>query len=130
MKHYFLLLIFGIILLSCSNDGENSDDLQLIGTWNWIVSSGGIDGRTETPESTGTTVRLEISNNTIKRYLNNNLQNELSYTLEFRESMIFGESREMIIYENQFNQTIHLSANQLILYDECNDCFQSTYERD
>ncbi len=130
MKNYFLLLFIGIALLSCSSDDDNSAKTQLIGNWNWTESSGGIDGRTETPTSTGNIIKLEISYSSVKRYVNGNLQSELSYSIETRESMIFGEQREMIIYENQFNQTISLRGNQLVLYDECNDCFQSEYERE
>jgi hypothetical protein len=85
MKNYFLLLFIGITFLNCSNDDDNTQESQLAGTWNWVESSGGIDGRTETPNSTGNSMKIEISNNSIKRYLNGNLESELNYSTEFQE---------------------------------------------
>ncbi len=130
MKKHILLLFVALSFLSCSNDADTDTNAQLLGIWDWISSSGGIAGITETPESTGNTITLEISNSTVKRYVNGNLESELNYSIASGESIVFGEQREMVIYENEFKQTFGLAGNQLTLYDECNDCFVSQYERE
>ena len=132
MKQYFLTACIGIVLLSCSTEKEEVDPTLplLTGNWNWIESSGGIDGRTETPETTGNSITLEISADSINTYINGELQSTQGYAIETHESILFGEPREMIVYEDQFRQTILITGNRLVLYDECTDCFQHEYERE
>lgn len=129
MKHYFLLLCIATSLLSCSEDDENSNKNNLIGKWNWTSSIGGIDGRTDTPTSTGNQITLEISENSIKKVINNDVAFDTEYSIEIRQSILFGEKRNMIIYESDFNQTIEINQNQLVLTDECYDCFRNEYIR-
>jgi hypothetical protein len=128
MKKYILFLFIGITFLSCSSDDDNTQDSQLAGTWNWVESSGGIDGRTETPNSTGNSMKIEISNNSIKRYLNGNLESELNYSTEFEEYN--GEQWLKVTYENGQEQHADLNVDYLILYDRCSDCFQDEYVRE
>lgn len=135
MKNYLILLFCGIVLMSCSKDdgksiAAESSTAKLIGNWNWTASSGGIDGITHTPESTGNTILLEVSNNTVKKYVNGNLESERNYSTETGISIIFGEPKEMMIYESGINQTIVLTENNLVLYDECYDCFQNEYTKE
>ena len=127
MRNYYLLLLIPFSFLNCTNIDENINEVKVIGNWNWIESTGGIDGRTETPASTGNHIRLEISRNFIKKFVDDVEVFELIYSIQTRQSILFGENRDMIILENNFNQTIELSENQLILFDECNDCFQNVY---
>lgn len=130
MKKTILVILIGITIFSCSRDDANSN-ISLIGIWNWTGSSGGIAGTVETPESTGNTIKLEISDSFIKSYLNGNLTFETSYTIEKRESLIFNEPREMMIPENGgIRQIIILKGNTLTLIGDCNDCFTSVYERE
>tara|TARA_B110001452_G_scaffold254328_1_gene245813 strand:+ start:2533 stop:2919 length:387 start_codon:yes stop_codon:yes gene_type:complete len=128
MKNYFLLLFIGVTFLNCSNDDDNTQQSQLAGTWNWVESSGGIDGRTETPNSTGNSMKIEITNNSIKRYLNENLESELNYSTEFEEYN--GEQWLKVTYENGQEQHADLNVDYLILYERCSDCFQYEYVRD
>ena len=68
MKNLILTFcISTILILSCDQNDDISQELQLIGTWNWVESSGGIDGRTETPISTGNTMKIEFSSNSVKK---------------------------------------------------------------
>ena len=123
MKNYIFIIFFVITCLSCSKN-DNTTNL-LVGTWNCVESSGGIDGRTETPISTGNSIKLEISKNSVKKYLNGNLVSELSYSIQFEKYN--GVQQEIIVYENQSNQLISLNGNYLTLYDRCPDCFQYEY---
>ena len=128
MKNYILLLFIGITILSCSSDDYNIQESKLAGTWNWAESSGGIDGRTETPNSTGNSMKIEISNNSIKKHLNGDLESELNYTTEFEEYN--GEQWLKVTYENGQVQHADLNIDYLILYDRCSDCFQYEYARE
>lgn len=127
MKHFFLLLLLSISFLNCTNDDETLEDPEITGNWIWIESTGGIDGRTDTPTSTGNQIKLEISKNTITRITNGVITSQLTYSIETKESILFGEQREMIVFENDFNQTFELTQTQLILVDECTDCFRNVY---
>ena len=129
MKKTIFLILIGITIFSCSSDDKNSNT-NLIGVWNWTGSSGGIAGTNETPESTGNTIKLEIMSNSIRSYLNDNLTSETSYTIEIKESLLFIEPREMIIFENGLRQIINLDGNNLTLIGDCNDCFTSGYEKE
>jgi len=42
-------------------------DSTYIGTWNWVRSIGGYAGRTETPESNGYTMRIELTSDSVYR---------------------------------------------------------------
>ena len=126
MKNTFLLLIF-MSLVHCTSDNDSMTNKELLGVWHWTESTGGIDGRTETPESTGNTIYLEISSSLIKTYLNDVLQSELTYHIEIGESIRSSEKELLIIYENGFKQSFEVTDGQLSLFDECYDCFNSSY---
>ena len=124
LKKHILLVLVGFPIWSCSVNDENTTG-EIIGNWNWIGSSGRIAGTTETPESTGDERKLEISNDSIKGYLNGELNLKTKYTVETRESLLFNEPRKMIISGNGFKQIIDFDGDDLILIGDCNDCFTS-----
>lgn len=129
MKKHILLIGIALATLGCSNNDE-SQSPTLSGNYIWLESSGGVDGRTETPATTGNTKEIIISNGSIKQYLNSALVSEQSFVIETMESEFFGGEREMIIYENGFKQSILWDGNQLILEDECNDCYLNKYKKE
>lgn len=127
MKKIIFLLMALSCLISCSTTTDHDSADQIIGEWVWIESSGGLAGTTETPESTEKEIRLQISNNSIKQFINGTLESDRTYKIETRESVIFGGLRDMIVYSNGFRQIFSTKGNQLILIGDCNDCFQSEY---
>jgi len=130
MKKLLIVFILMCFFTSCSDKDESRLVVsELVSRWKWVESSGGIDGRTETPESTGKEITLIFSLNTYQQYVNDELELEMTYHLEEAESMIFGEKRLMIVYENGRRQSFDRCDGKLILYDECFDCFTSTYIR-
>lgn len=124
---YLILALFSII--SCSSESNSTKNNSIIGKWNWVESSDGIDGRTETPKSTGKTIQLEISNSKIKKYVDEALVSETAYTIQTGTS-IFGGEKKLIVYENEWKQSFLHADNQLFLNDECYDCFQNKYTKD
>lgn len=129
VKNSILLAIIGMTILSCSQSDDISNT-SLIGEWNWIGSTGGIAGITETPQTTGENRKLKISTDSIKSYQNGALNFQTKYSIEVDESLIFNETREMIIQENGFKQILNISENTLILIGDCNDCFTSEYKKE
>ena len=129
MKKYITLILIGILIFGCSND-DNSTSEKLTGNWNWVESSGGIAYHTETPESTGKTVKLEIANSTIKRFVNGTLDYESNYSIEFINDN--GQQLQIITFENQIIplQIIDLTKNTLKLREyNVSDYFDITYIR-
>ena len=80
MKKIFLLLVL-VLAISCERQDENSAKESLIGNWEWISSTGGIDGRTETPASTGKQVKIVITKDSVKVYENRVLKQKNSYKI-------------------------------------------------
>ena len=129
MRKITSLLVLLFTIISCSNHRSDDDTNPIIGKWNWVESSGGITGSTTTPKSTGKSIRLEISSTTIKRYTDGVLNLESSYSIQTATS-IFGGERKLIIYENDSKQSFTRTGNELLLNDECYDCYLSRYVKE
>lgn len=129
MKKIFLLLVL-VLTISCERQDENSAKELLMGNWEWISSTGGIDGRTETPTSTGKSIKLIITKDSVKLIENGNLIYKNSYIFTRAISIIDHKEREMIIYKSGIKTGYNLqNSNNLLLTDECYDCFASSYKR-
>ncbi|MEN2398569.1 lipoprotein [Flavobacterium sp. MC2016-06] len=126
MKKITYLFFTLLLLTSCNADEAALKSLN--GRWNWVNSSGGIAGTTNTPQSTNKTIVLEFKDFTKKTYVNDKLTDEVTFTIETRES-IMGGNRKMIIITGGVTQTFVIEGNRLYLSDECYDCFQSSYKR-
>ncbi len=123
-----LFILCLCLITGCSTSKDTVED-QLDGSWNWIGSSGGIDGRTETPETTGRIMELRFSKNILKKFNNGVLIQELPYNIQLKESIIFGEPRKMLIYKEQSKQSFIVKRDTLTIFNECYDCFVSKYKR-
>lgn len=130
MKKIACLFAIGLSLISCSLDKTNLENSALVGRWNWVSSTGGIDGATSTPQTTGKSIKLEISNTKVKKYINGVLVFESNYWIQNGTS-IYGGRQKIIIYENNPNESFYITNNnQLILKEECFDCYQKTYSKE
>ncbi len=116
-----------IALIGCSQKDIINQNSQLIGKWKWVESSGGIDGRTETPESTGNAVIIEFTVSTMRKFVNGNLESEVNYKIYLGPSIRTIHNTDLIVYKNGTKQSMELNGNSLILFDECYDCFQHNY---
>jgi len=131
MKRIILILLFIGLFSSCSDDEDGHLFVaEIIGGWNWVESTGGIDGRTDTPASTGNQIVIEFRAGSYKKYVNGELEEEMTYKLEEGESMIFGKKTVQIIYQNGWKQSIERCDSKLILHDECSDCFRNEYTKE
>ncbi len=130
MKKWVLILALASLTINCSNDDENNIKEQLIGKWIWVESSGGIQGETLNPQTTGENRHIEITSDKIKYFTNGILTSEFDYYLQKRVSIWTNEMRDFLIYKYDRTQSIVLIENKLILYDECFDCYQHEYIKD
>lgn len=130
MKKWVLILLLASISINCSNDDEDNLMEQLIGKWKWVESSGGIQGEILNPPTTGENRHIVITSDKIKYYTNGTLTSEFGYYLQKGASIWTTEEAILMIYENDRTQSIVLNENKLILYDECNDCYQNEYIKD
>lgn len=129
MKKLFLLLVL-VWAISCEREDENSTKESLIGNWEWISSTGGIDGRTETPASTGKQVKIVITKDSVKVYENSVLKQKNSYKISREKSVLDNKIKDMIIYNSGFRDSFMIdSQNQLHLIGDCFDCFASLYKK-
>ena len=129
MKNIIFTFIL-ITLIGCTKEGDINLSSQLVGKWKWIESSGGIDGRTETPASTGNAVTIEITRTTIKTFINGKLESEMNYEIQSGSSIRTTEKTDLIVYENGTIHSVLIEGNSLVLFEECYDCFQQNYLKD
>lgn len=139
MKSLFLLI--GILILatgSCSKDELKDNSIYvdtpvaLIGSWNWLYSSGGIAGTISTPQSTGETKRIEFdSDNNLRLFVNDKLKEALTFKIEKGKSITSQDSVLILtnIYHGIRQSITFRTADTLILFDECYDCYEHHYSR-
>ena len=137
MKKYFIFLILAM-LSSCDNDDNNdlSSQNNLTGRWNWIITSGGFGGGSQTPEKLNQTRIIEFSGNSLKTYLNGNLSMIQKFSIQNKPSPFGGEQKVIVIdKENSITNEVYIGwsfeiiGNKLYLREECADCYTSEYER-
>ena len=101
----FLILVVILTTFSCSKNRSEDDDFdsskaKLIGKWQWLESQGGLTGNgVITPNSSGKTMYLEITNDKIKRFENGIEISNVNYTLENKSSIFSSTSVQVIVYK-------------------------------
>ena len=129
MKSIIFISIL-IAFMGCSSSNNSELKSQLIGKWKWIESSGGIDGRTKKPESTGNNITIEFTRTKKKTFVNGNLEFEMKYEIRSGSSIRTTEKTDLLVYENGPIHSVLIEGNSLVLYEECYDCFQHNYLKD
>ena len=101
------------------------------GKWVWVNTSGGMVGRPVTPAMTGNEVIIEFTvDHQYKKYVNGVMESAVE--CEFiNGSSIFSESETLQLKyaNNAIQQTIEINEDELILREECTDCYQHVYKR-
>src|SRR5262245_41651013 len=126
MKLVYLLLA-AVVIGGNSCSKEHSQPAGLVGTWNWVYSSGGIAGITETPASTGQTRSMEYTaNGQFQSDINGNLRYG-QYQIVTASCIHNGGTTNQVKYSNGLSQTFVSTHDSLILDDEVYDGFRSIY---
>lgn len=130
---FFLLLISGLFLASCSSESNAThfDSKNLTGSWDLESSSGGIAGKTETPETTGITKKIVFTKE--KRmitYVNNIEVSNYKYVTKTGKSIYDNEEHLLIYKENSLLLVVlELNSNKLELGDNNYDGFVAIYKK-
>lgn len=122
-------IIIGLLVLLAACNSTVDPDRQLLDSWQWVSSSGGIAGVIQTPASTGDQVVIEFSDKTYEKYVNGSLDEDLGYRVKMEESIFSTDLEEIITYSNGWRQSYMIRGDTLFLSDECYDCFGHVYVR-
>lgn len=141
MKKFIFLFFTILLLFSCNStedsiknaDATASKDKNLEGRWLWVSSTGGFAGITQT--ASDQKKEIEFSGSTLKTYIDGKLLHEQQFFIKTKKS-IFGGDKEMIVIDKGLSITqeffvdrsFEIKEENLILSEECYDCFISKYE--
>lgn len=129
MTSRVLLYVFVLSTsIGCSSSGDSSEE-KIVGEWQWLISSGGIAGVIETPESTGKDILLQITPDSIKQFSNDELQYKAKYDIIETDENIYQKNHKIIVPEDGLRLIIDFEGKNLILTQDCFDCFANVYER-
>jgi hypothetical protein len=134
----FIIVLFCVITWTCTKDKIVDTTVyvatpaNLIGSWNWLNTSGGFTGMSySSPETTGEIKRIEFdANNNYKYYINDALKSARKFQIEKGETITSQDSA--LIIRNIFGarQSITFRTDDtLILFDECYDCYEHHFIR-
>lgn len=140
MKRIITIFILAIGFISCSpNDEIKIDNSDLVGTWNWISTDGGLANQIhETPASTGKIIKFHLKKDYTYSIIKN--ENEIlngSYKLSIKKSIYSGKMVRYIQYsENKNLQNIVINGiitiyetNKLDISDNNYDGIGSGFEK-
>ena len=85
-----ILLVLSVLVTACSKPEKE----ELIGTWRWTSTQGGIAGDTFTPESAGFDVTIVFKGGTFTLYKDGKKITTCSYQINYEDNRsIFGQSK-------------------------------------
>ena len=123
MKKLAILLLL-VLSFSCGTQ-------DLVGKYQWQETSGGITGRVDNAGTTSEIPALVITKDSIMEYEKGILMGARAYHFERRKSIRTGKNERMIIYDDGSTpHTFDLKGNVLVLYEECQDCYQYRYVKE
>ena len=119
-------LLTGFIFIAACTEDINSNEVLILGKWNWIESIGGFGGWTLTPESEGYTQLLKITNTHFSHYVGDSLVFESDYSYRF--DTLYGQP-EYLEFKSGGAIAIQFSHKRLELIESCDDCYVHYFER-
>lgn len=125
------VLVGASLLVGCASATEPTVAERLVGTWDWVESTGGIAGTTMTPASTGTTMSLRFrSSGVVELSRNGSVVGTTTYTVEPSGELADGTvhyATGILGFESQ--TVIFTNADALTLVDPCCDGFTYRFVR-
>ncbi len=134
MKNRYLILVLFAGLFACKTDDvvpENPLDTAIVGNWNWVKSSGGIQGTTLTPTSTKYSLSYVFTkSNTYQQTKNGALLQEGGYKLQHIFESPSGKLTQKITFLNLNETFVYTLKNDTLRIDEgCCDRFLHIYTK-
>jgi hypothetical protein len=123
MKSVFCVISVLAILMGCTKNTTDITPADLVGTWEWVKTSGGIAGSTQTPQTLGYTYRVTYTKD--GRYLQYDKDNKLaydeSYVISRATSMLDNKERDMVTLDASTTFSFEIRNDSLFLYQEAYD---------
>jgi hypothetical protein len=140
ISHQSMLAIFAVIvslfLIGCTkkssptqaSSANTQSDSTYFGSWNWIKSSGGFTGGTQTPSTVGYTIKIVLrQDSTFESYVRDTLNGTTRFTIFRRNSVDVIHYADSMRFWQQYIMLI--GRDTLELVDQCVDCYSSFYSR-
>lgn len=128
-----VIILVATFYISCDNSEEKCVD-DVVGTWIWIQSSGGIAGETQTPESTGESRKVVFKNGAITFYTDDEITRSASYALEKTETIFSDDIVPVVILDDNGLTDMYAytftDCNELELSENVYDGYSHRYKRD
>lgn len=149
-----IVLLFSLAIFSCKKEKELKHEPEpeveysIIGKWIWLGSSGGYDGDSYTPESTGNTLSLTFTQtDSIFIVANSDTVIKAPYIIKKEVNLITPTEADVIhincdtVFSTQggyfivtpevFNRfVIRYLKDTLRISEDCCDCYGHTFKRD
>ncbi len=126
-----VVMVVLLVQPGCKKVGQSSGSM-LTYSWQWVRSVGGIAGVTQTPQSEGYTQAIDFDENgSYTKYRDNINVASGTFTVTRAESQLDGQQYDMVTLDDGSEPmaVTMLSESQLILREDCFDCFTHTYQR-
>ena len=136
----FFLIASAVFVTNCTNKTPSPGTIteQLTSTWDWVQSTGGIDGRSITPATEGYKRTITFEKNGVYSEGRDGKQtSQMKYTVSQGKS-IYSDTAYLVDYRSSGKEKQPRSIRQsvrfggtdtLFLNDECYDCFEHVYTR-
>ena len=111
-------------------DADSQDQPDIVGTWTWVESTGGIGGVTKTPENSSETWTIEFRKDGTFREVHLGEERVGPYTIADRTSIFDHEMRPALLIEGRLDQIIACpDGRRLLLSDNAVDGFNNIFVR-
>ena len=122
------------LVAACGGSPTSVDVGQIEGRWEWRSASGGIAGRTITPQTEGYTMELRVADDEVALYRNGALQTTARYRLELGRAGGSFAGKDVVHFTPPLfgweEMGLQLSgAGELVLVDGCCDGYAYSWVR-
>lgn len=138
----YLIVLFSIVIVSCSNEDEETIHQTILGKWNWIESYGGFSGNMRyTPENTSVEKQLIFKDNGVVDLISNtDTVYDTRYFITKEKSILLGEEYDFLTINYRYDlidTTIYLPmryiirniSKELVIDEDVYDGFGHRYKR-
>ena len=141
MKKLTYLFILTFFITSCNKESETiTDNRDLTGKWNWVITTGGINGDiNETPSSNGKTYSINLNKDNSYALFENGIEVSTgTYAVSLKQSIHSQTMERFITYSDNLQEAYHVvlsgiieihENNRMTISDNSYDGIGSEFER-
>ena len=129
----FITFLLCFSILSCTKEKivDNTDyvktPIELIGSWNWLETSGGIASAKYNPSTTGESIKIELDSlNAIRYFSNGSLKYETKFHIVKTSSIFHHGDSTLILTIDSYPQYMDVSKQYSDFISHCYFSFHST----